>query len=57
MYIDLKVSNELLKFLILLGERIHRFSGLDKKLLQVSIILDFLLFGQGVQTHLAIVVE
>lgn len=57
MYIDLKVSNELLKFLILLGERIHRFSGLTKKLLEVSIILDFLLFGQGVQTHLAIVVE
>jgi hypothetical protein len=57
MYIDLKLSNELLKFLILLGERIHRFSGLAKKLLQVSIILDFLLFSKGVQTHLAIVVE
>jgi hypothetical protein len=57
LHIDLKISNELLKFLILLGERIHRFSGLAKKLLKVSIILDFLLFGQGVQTHLAIVVE
>jgi len=57
MYIDLKFSNEFLKFLVLLGERIHRFSGLAKKFLKVSIILDFLLFCQGVQTHLAIVVE
>lgn len=57
MHIDLKISNELLKFLILLGERIHWFSGLAKKLLQVSIILDFLLFGQGVQTDLAIIIE
>ena len=57
MYIDLKFSNEFLKFLILLGERIHRFSGLAKKFLKVTIILDFFLFGQGVQAHLSIVVE
>jgi hypothetical protein len=57
MHIDLKFSDEFLKFLVLLGERIHRFSGLAKKFLKVSIILDFLLFRQGVQTHLSVVVE
>jgi hypothetical protein len=44
MDIDLKFSDEFLKFLVLLGERIHWFSGLAKKFLKVSIILDFLLF-------------
>ena len=57
MYIDVEISNELFKFLVLLAERIHRFLRLPKKLLKVSIIFDFLLFGKCVQSHFTIVVE